>query len=84
MVATASTEHPIGCWGQPIGCAVEAVATMIGCLPTQALAFSPVSIQTQRTQRKRLRLDGNRTSAATTMPLTTHKITLDGIASIGA
>ena len=26
----------------------------------QALAFSPVSIQTQRTQRKRLRLDGNR------------------------
>jgi len=42
------------------------VATMIGCLPTQALAFSPVSIQTQRTkstqrtQRKRLRWDGNR------------------------
>ena len=35
---------------------------MIGCLPTQALAFSPVSIQTQRTQRKRLRLDGNRAS----------------------
>ena len=33
---------------------------MIGCLPTQALAFSPVSIQTQSTQRKRLRLDGNR------------------------
>jgi len=33
---------------------------MIGCLPMQALAFSPVSIQTQRTQRKRLRLDGNR------------------------
>jgi len=33
---------------------------MIGCFPTQALAFSPVSIQTQRTQRKRLRLDGNR------------------------
>ena len=31
---------------QPIGCSVEAVATMIGCLPTQALAFSPVSIQT--------------------------------------
>jgi len=48
---------------QPIGCSVEAVATMIGCLPTQALAFSPVSIQTQRTQRtqrKRLRVDGNR------------------------
>ena len=45
---------------QPIGCSVEAVATMIGCLPTQALAFSPVSIQTQRTQRKRLRLGGNR------------------------
>jgi len=44
---------------QPIGCSVEAVATMIGCLPTQALAFSPVSIQTQRTQGKRLRLDGN-------------------------
>jgi len=39
---------------------VEAVATMIGCLPTQALAFSPVSIQTQR---KRLRLDGNRALA---------------------
>jgi len=51
------------CKQQPIGCSVEAVATMIGCLPTQALAFSPVSIQTQRTQRKqskRLRLDGNR------------------------
>ena len=45
---------------QPIGCSVEAVATMIGCFPTQALAFSPVFIQTQRTQRKRLRLDGNR------------------------
>jgi len=29
-------------------------------LTTQALAFSPISIQTQRTQRKRLRLDGNR------------------------
>jgi len=27
---------------QPIGCSVEAVATMIGCLPTQALAFSQV------------------------------------------
>jgi len=48
---------------QPIGCSVEAVATMIGCFPTQALAFSPVFIQTQRTQRKRLRLDGNRASA---------------------
>jgi len=42
------------------------VTTKIGCFPTQALAFSPVSIQTQRTQRtqrmqrKRLRLDGNR------------------------
>jgi len=33
---------------------------MIGCLPTQALEFSPVSIQMQRTQRKRLRLDKNR------------------------
>ena len=46
MVATASTEHPIG-------------------YPMQAHAFSPVSIQTQhtqRTQRKRLRLDGNRAS----------------------
>jgi len=32
MVATASTEHPIGCKQQPIGCSVEAVATMIGCL----------------------------------------------------
>jgi len=52
-----SIEHPIGCCLQPIGCSVEAVATMIGCLPIQALAFSPVSIQTQR---KRLRLDGNR------------------------
>ena len=39
MVATASTEHPIGCCLQPIGCSVEAVATMIGCLPTQAIAF---------------------------------------------
>jgi len=28
MVATASTEHPIGCKQQPIGCSVEAVATM--------------------------------------------------------
>jgi len=63
MVAIASTEHPIGCKQQPVGCSVETVPTMIGCLPTQALAFSPVSIQTQRTQRtqrKRLRLDGNR------------------------
>ena len=59
MVATASTDHSIGCCLQPIGCSVETVATMIDCLPTQALAFSPVSIQTQRTQRKRLRLDGN-------------------------
>jgi len=36
---------------------------MIGCLPTQSLAFSPVSIQTQslalRALRE-LRLDGNR------------------------
>jgi len=32
MVATASTEHPIGCKHQPIGCSVEAVATMISCL----------------------------------------------------
>ena len=45
MVATASTEHPIGCCLQPIGCSVEAVATMIGC---------------SACQRKRLRLDGNR------------------------
>jgi len=36
MVATASTRHPIGCCLQPIGCSVEAVATMIGCFPTQA------------------------------------------------
>jgi len=42
---------PIGCCLQPIGCSVEAVAAMIGCFPTQALAFSQVSIQTQRTQR---------------------------------
>jgi len=30
--------QPIGCKQQPIGCSVEAVAlaTMIGCLPTQA------------------------------------------------
>jgi len=35
------------------------VATMIGCLPTQALAFLAVFV-TQRTQRKRLRLNGNR------------------------
>ena len=60
MVATASTEHPIGCCLQPIGCSVEAVANMIGCFPTHALTFSPVSIQTQRTQRKRLRLGKNR------------------------
>jgi len=32
----------------------------IGCFPTQALAFSPVSIQKQRAQRNQLRLDGNR------------------------
>ena len=44
----------------PIGCSVEAVATMIGCIPTQALAFSAVSIQTQQT---RLSLDGNRALA---------------------
>ena len=36
MVATASTEHPFSCKQQPIGCSVEAVATMIGCLPTEA------------------------------------------------
>jgi len=36
---TQITEHPIGCCLQPIGCSVEAVATMIGCLPTQAIAF---------------------------------------------
>jgi len=47
---------------KPIGCSVKAMATMIGCLPTQALAFSPVSIQTQRTQHKQLHLDGNRAS----------------------
>jgi len=35
---------------EPIGCSVEAVATMIGCFPTQALTFNPVSIQMQRTQ----------------------------------
>jgi len=43
---------PVG--KQPIMVAIastEAVATMIGCLPTQAVAFSPVSIQTQHTQR---------------------------------
>jgi len=39
MVATASTEYPIGYCLQPIGCSVEAVATMIGCFPTQAIAF---------------------------------------------
>jgi len=39
MVATASTEHHIGCCLQPIGCSVEAVATMIGCLLTQLIAF---------------------------------------------
>jgi len=32
---------------------------MVATATTLALAFSPVSIQTQRTQRKRLRLDGN-------------------------
>jgi len=39
MVATASTEDPIGCCLQPIGYSVEAVATMIDCFPTQAIAF---------------------------------------------
>jgi len=39
MVATVSNEHPIGCCMQPIGCSVETVATMIGCFPTQAIAF---------------------------------------------
>ena len=47
-----TTEHPIGCKQQPIGCSIEAVlptstrlvfseavATMSGCLPTQAIAF---------------------------------------------
>jgi len=34
---------------------------MIGCLPTQALAFLAVFLYaTHRTQRKRLRLNGNR------------------------
>jgi len=28
MVDTASTEHPIGCCLQPIGCSVEAVAAV--------------------------------------------------------
>jgi len=32
-------KQPIGCCLQPIGRSVEAVATMIACLPTQALAF---------------------------------------------
>jgi len=41
MVATASTEHPIGCKQQPIVYSVEAVAIMIGCFSTQALAFRP-------------------------------------------
>jgi len=40
-------------------CSVEAVETMIGCLPTQALAFLAVFVYA-RTQRKRLRLSGNR------------------------
>jgi len=40
----------VHCILQPIGCSVEAVATMIGCLPTQAVAFSLVSIQTQPMQ----------------------------------
>jgi len=77
MVATASTEHPIGCKQQPIGCSVEAV-----------LAFSPVSIQTQCTQRKRLRLDGNRASGVdhTAFTLQTHhtftrKLSPDGATS---
>jgi len=65
MVATASTEHPIGC-------CLQAVVTMIGCLPTQALAFSPVFIQTQRTQRKRLRLEGNRALDCKTTALSSN------------
>ena len=43
-----------------------ALATMIGCLPTQALAFLAgfvYATRTQRTQRKRLRLNGNRALA---------------------
>ena len=40
-VATASTEHPIRCKQQPIGCSVEAVATVINCLPTLRLARFP-------------------------------------------
>ena len=39
------------------------MATMIGCLPTQALGFLRFSF-TQRTQRKRLSLNGNRASAS--------------------
>ena len=39
---------------------------MIGCLPTQALAFLTVFVYaTQRTQLKRLRLNGNRALVAT-------------------
>ena len=45
---------------------VEAVATMIGCLPTQALAF--LAVFTQRTQRKRLHLNGNRASGSNHAP----------------
>jgi len=43
------TLHLDGNKQQPIGCSVEVVATMIGRLPTQALAFSPVSIQSHAT-----------------------------------
>ena len=39
----------------PSGCRLSSQVS----IQTQSLAFSPVSIQTQRTQRKRLRLDGN-------------------------
>jgi len=36
------------------------VETMIGCLPTQALAFFAVFVYATHAQRKRLRLNGNR------------------------
>jgi len=61
MVATASTEHPIGCKYQPIGCSVEAVA-----MPTQAIAFGWKPGFTLSYGIKNRNVPFNRNEAATT------------------
>ena len=66
---------------KPIGMLVEAVATMIGCLPTQALAFLVVFVYathaTHATQA--IALNGNRALACTTNFITSLRLTNTGV-----